>query len=294
MQTYPFSFLLRSDIKKKVGTRSANSHKGMFGHVLIIAGSKGMCGAALLSAAGALRSGAGLVTLAVPETIHDTVAGKIPEVMTLGLTATKSGTVSFAALEVVSAVWDRFDAVLIGPGLSREKETSSFVEKVIEGCSKPLVIDADGINAIEGNPDILLRRKGKTVVTPHPKEYLRLFGVDITKENSRISSPILFSLKFGVTIVLKGHKTVVADHGCYYINSTGNPGLATGGSGDVLAGMIVSLLGQRCETFHAACFGVYLHGLAADYGRLRKGVVSLLPTDVIDYIPHAFKRCGVH
>lgn len=242
-----------------------------------------------MCAQAALRSGAGLVTLGIPKGLNSAVIKIKPkEVMTLSLPETNEGTLSLNALKIVRDFSKNIDVLAIGPGLGRNKSTQGLVRKVIAKINKPTVIDADGLNALSGR----LKIQRDMVLTPHPGEMAGLLGVSVKKvQSERKQIALRFAKQHRVTLVLKGHNTVVADYkGNLYINKTGNPGMATAGSGDVLTGMIAAFLGQKLDAFEAAKYAVYLHGLAGDLAAEEKTQLSLIASDIIDYIPKAIKK----
>ncbi len=271
--------------------RELNAHKGDFGHIFILAGSQRFTGAASLCSEGAMRSGAGLVTLGIPEGLNQAIIKIKPkEVMTLPLPQTGDGALSIKALKKIREFAKEIDILVLGPGLGRNKSTQSLVRKVMREIDKPMVIDADGLNALVGYLNILRA----TILTPHPGEMARLLGISVDKvESNRKEIAKKFAKDYKTTIVLKGHHTVVADDkGNLYINRTGNPGMATAGSGDVLTGMLGAFLGQGLNAFAAAKYAVYLHGLAGDLAAKEKTQISLIASDIIDKIPEAIKRCN--
>jgi len=269
--------------------RPREAHKGDAGRVLIIAGSRSYAGAAALCATGALRAGAGLVTLGVPKSLHAPMVEKLTESMFLVLPETKGGSLSASAFPQVLAAIEKADAVAIGPGLSQDNQTKSLVRELLPKVVKPLVLDADGLNALAEDIPLLMRRELPAVLTPHPGEMgrlIRLSAAEVERDRERIASE--FAKKYRVVLVLKGPGTVVANFdGQTYINETGNPGLASGGSGDVLTGVIAGLLGQGLEWYDAARLGVYLHGLAADLAVRERGEIGLIASDVAATIPLA-------
>jgi NAD(P)H-hydrate epimerase len=253
-----------------------------FGHVLVIAGSAPMLGAAALCSLAAMRSGAGLVTAAVGKDLNSTLQKKISNVvMTKPLAQSKAGTFSAKAFGQIKKIWDNFDAIAIGPGLGRDFGVGQLARKLIIHCPKPLVVDADALFALAGHTPILLKAKAARVLTPHPGEMSRL-----TKQ-----SPGAFARQHHCVLLLKGHRTIVAGpKGQTYINQTGNVGMATAGSGDVLTGMIAALLGQGLKPFEAACWGAYLHGKAGDRAARRKSKAGMIASDIIDCIPDVLKN----
>jgi len=278
--------------------RRPNVNKGDFGHVFILAGSLKYSGAAILSAEAAMRSGAGLVTLGVPEKIAAAIIKIKPkEVMLLPLPDSKQGNLSLAGFSKIKKNLISADVFIIGPGIGREKTTQALARKLIKLVNKPTVIDADGLNALAGHLNILQESKTghlALILTPHPGEMARLLNVGIMKvQESRKLIASKFAKDYKLTMVLKGNKTIVADYkGKVFINQTGNPGMASAGSGDVLTGMIGAFLGQGLNTFNAAKYAVYLHGLAGDLAAKEKTQISLIASDIIGKIPKAIKQCS--
>lgn len=263
------------------------THKGDYGRVLVLSGSRGMAGAACLAAGGAARAGAGLVTLMVPEGIYGPVAAKLTEVMVVPIPQTDEGTLSVEALPVIGDMLERADVLALGPGLSANPETMEAVREIVTLSRIPIVLDADGLNAFAGRTGMLKKVKAPLVMTPHPGEMARLAG--LTTEGiqlDRLDIARRWSGAWNAVLVLKGNRTIVAaPDGTAYINATGNPGMATGGSGDVLTGVIAGLAAQGMETARAAATGVYLHGLAGDRAVGDKGMMGLLAGDILDYLP---------
>jgi len=279
--------------------RKADAHKGDFGHILILAGSARFSGAAVLCAESAMRSGAGLVTLAIPKSLNTAVIKIKPkEAMTLPLPETKEGSLSLSAYGKIKEFASNIDVLVIGPGLTQNKSTQKLIRKVINNIHKPKVIDADGLNALAGHLNILhTGQSGQRIalLTPHPGEMARLLGVGVKEiQNNREEIAKKFAKKYRVVLALKGYKTIVSDYsGNSYINRSGNPGMATAGSGDVLTGMISAFLGQGLGAFKAAKFAVYLHGVAGDLAAEEKTQISLIASDIIDKIPSAIKKLKV-
>ena len=270
--------------------RKRDVHKNDFGHVLILAGSRTMIGAAALSALAAMRSGAGLVTVGIPESLNSPLQKKIPPVvMTLALPQTRQQSLGLKAFSKIQKF--DFDVLALGPGLSRDHETQRLILKIIATCPKPLVIDADGLNALAGHLDCLHQKDTIKILTPHPGEMARLTNLSKdTIENKRLSVTKEFARRFQVILLLKGNRSVVASpEGKVYVNTTGNPGMATAGSGDVLTGMIAAFLAQGLEGFEAAKLGCYLHGKAGDLAAKQKTAVSMIATDMIENIPKAIR-----
>lgn len=276
-----------------VRPRDRKGHKGNYGHCLIVAGSTGKTGAAALAANSAVRTGSGLVTLAVPESLNPVLEIKTTEAMTLPFADAGRGCLGTSNGDAILASFKGMDAVAIGPGISRQPETAALVRRLVAECPLPLVVDADGLNAIAEDVSILERKKTPALaLTPHPGEMSRLCGLAIDRiESDRVGVARDFAMRHGVFLVLKGAGTVVATPGgeiC--INGSGNPGMASGGMGDVLTGVIVSLLGQGYSCRDACCLGVFLHGDAADLVAERQGEVGMMASDVQDSLPFAYKR----
>ncbi len=271
--------------------RRVKAHKGDFGHIFILAGSAEFSGAAILCSEAAMRSGAGLVTLGIPESLTDAIIKIKPkEVMTLPLPETRERTLSLAAFKKIKNFLKGIDVLVVGPGLTQNKSTQALVRKVISKTDKPRVVDADGLNALVGH----LESVKDIILTPHLGEMARLSGVSVDKiQRKREEIAKKFARDYKIVLVLKGHGTVVADYrGNLYVNKTGNPGMATAGSGDVLTGMIAAFLGQGLDTFSAAKYAVYLHGLAGDLVAKEKTQLSMIASDIIAKIPEAIKKCS--
>ena len=265
--------------------RDENAHKGDFGKLLLLCGSRGYTGAAALAAMGALRSGAGLVYLGVPESIYAIEAVKLTEPIVFPL-PDEGGMLSRAAIPQILERLPRMDAVLIGCGLGQSGGTLAVVKAVLEQAKCPVVVDADGINVLKEHKDILRGRAYPTILTPHEGEFLRFGG---TIGEDRMASAAHFSKEWNCILLLKGHRTCITDGETGYVNETGNPGMAVGGSGDVLAGIIVSLLGQRLQPLEAAACGAWLHGAAGDLCAEEIGQYGMLPTDMLMRIPRLMK-----
>lgn len=283
----------RVDSVPELAPRPRESHKGTFGKVLLVAGSQGMSGAAVLSGSAALRGGAGLVQVAVPDAIGPLVAMGHPCYMTVWLPSDGQGRLARPALPLLLNLAEAATVVVAGPGLGASAETRDLVHGLVEQVSRPLVLDADALNVLGAEPEILTRRSAPTILTPHPGEFARLIGSDTRGvQANRESLAIAFARQHRVVLVLKGAGTIVTDGARVYVNSTGNPGMATGGSGDVLSGLLGALVGQGLSAFEAAVLGVYLHGLAGDLAREGVGEVSLLASDVLEHLSAAFRRHG--
>lgn len=265
--------------------RPENGHKGTFGKILLLCGSRGYTGAAALAAMGALRSGAGLVYLAVPESIYAIEAVKLTEPIVLPLRDC-DGTYSENAAAEVLTLLDGKDAVLVGPGIGQSDGSAAVVRTVLNHFHGPVVLDADGINVLKQHKDILRGRTSPTVLTPHDGEFLRFGGV---LSEDRIASAAAFAAEYGAILLLKGHRTIITDGMRTYCNHTGNPGMATGGSGDVLAGIIVSLLGQGIPPLEAAACGAWLHGSAGNVCAKEIGQYGMLPRDMLNVLPRLMK-----
>jgi hydroxyethylthiazole kinase-like uncharacterized protein yjeF len=276
--------------------RAANTHKGTYGHALIVAGSYGKSGAAALAGMGALRAGAGLVTVATPAPVLPIVAQTMPELMTEPLDATEKGTVAFRVIE--SGRWrellEGMTAVAMGPGLTTHPDTARFVRAAVADCPLPLILDADGLNAFAGSAGELKNRRGPLTLTPHPGEMARLVGGNAAQVQSRRLETALDAARaWNAFVVLKGFRTIVAaPDGRAFVNSTGNPGMATGGTGDVLTGMLAGLTAWFGAENWATVLGlgVYLHGLAGDMAAERRGEISLVATDLVRALPRAFRH----
>jgi NAD(P)H-hydrate epimerase len=270
--------------------RRADSNKGDFGRVLVVAGSRGMSGAAALCASAALRGGAGLVQVAVPEEVLPMVATVNPCYLTAALAQDSQGLLAEAAEATLLSLAQPCDVIAFGPGLGRSPAITRLLGTLRQDIQIPLVIDADGLNALVGHTDILALGKTPVILTPHPGELARLVGSDVaTVQGQRRELAARFADQHRVVLVLKGHGTIVTDGRRLFQNHTGNPGMASGGTGDVLTGLIAALAGQRLEPFAAAQLGVYLHGLAGDLARDELGEVSLIATDLLAYLPGAFQ-----
>ena len=273
--------------------RAPSSHKGTFGHAGIIAGSVGKTGAAALAARAALRVGAGLVTVATPSSVNDVLEAKLLEAMTMPLPETKARTLARSGLDRVLAFMQARTAIAIGPGLSTHPETVELVQSLMKHLDRPSVLDADALNAMTGRASLLTECKTPPILTPHPGEMARL-EIDATPQTvnaDRIGTARRFARERGVFVVLKGARTVVArPDGLVAICPTGNPGMATAGTGDVLTGMIVGLLAQRVPPWEAACAATYFHGSAGDLAAQHLGQPGMVASDLIAQIPYALQR----
>ncbi len=272
--------------------REAAAHKGDYGLALIVGGSRGMAGAVALAGMAAVRGGAGLVRLAVPDGCLDTVASFEPSYMTVPLASDRRGRISLDASPQIFEQAERATVLAVGPGVGRSLGLDTLVTRLYEKLPIPMVLDADGLNGLAARPDQIGQPAGPRVLTPHPGEFERLAGVKPRSEEERIEEAARLAARLGAVIVLKGHRTVIADGERTAVNTTGNPGMATGGSGDVLTGLIASLMCQNLGPFEAAQLGVFLHGRAGDIAAESLGSESLTASDLVAHISAAFVRNG--
>lgn len=277
--------LSRADVQKALPDRNPWGHKGTFGKVLLLCGSRGYTGAAYLAAMGALRSGAGLTFLGVPESIYAIEAVKLNEPVVFPL-PDEAGRLSKAAIPEILNRLPGMDAVLIGCGLGQSGGTLDVLKAVLETAECPVVVDADGINLLSRHKDLVRGRKAPTILTPHDGEFIRLGGQIL---EDRMASAVTLARDLGCVVLLKGHETCITDGTVAYLNRTGNPGMAVGGSGDVLAGILVSLLGQGIAPLEAAAVGAWLHGAAGDLCEREIGQYGMLPTDMLNALPRLMK-----
>lgn len=282
-------------VKRAVPNRPDNANKGTMGTLLSVCGSFGMAGAAILAGKSALRCGVGLEKLAISKSIYPIAAGSILESVFLPLSETSDGKISRTNIPRLLLEAKKSTAVLLGCGLSVCDDTKALVKSFVENCTVPMVLDADALNCIADNPEILKKRKSDIIITPHPGEMGRLCGITAKEANAdRVDVALSFAKKYGVITVLKGSGTIIASpNGQALLNTTGNSGMATGGSGDVLAGMTAGLLAQGKSAFDCAAAAVYLHGLAGDFAAEKLGKISMLPSNIIDCIAQAFKSSGL-
>jgi len=301
----------KQDAEALLPERTRYSYKGDYGHVLIVAGSRGKTGAALMAAKSCLRSGAGLVTIGVPESLVDIFQQRVTEEMVLPLNDTGRGTLSVKAAATILEFLDRkADVLAIGPAITCDADIPDLMKRILGTATVPMVLDADAINSISGETDILKNVKAPVILTPHTGEMARLLSknLEVRSKNSkfksrkaeearllsqiqkdRITTAVSFSDKTGTYLVLKGAPTIISEpEGRVFINTTGNPGMSTAGSGDVLTGIIASFLGQGLNPMDASVLGTYIHGLAGDFAALEKGMYSLIATDIIEKLPEAF------
>ncbi len=279
--------------------RKIDADKSDFGHVFVLAGSVNLSGAAVLACRAAMRAGVGLVTLGIPRGLSVAMTKIKPaEVMLLPLAQTNDGYLSFSAYGKISDFLKRAQVLLIGPGLGRHPSTQKLIRKIVGSQAIKMVIDADGLNALAKHMDILKvdKRKaaGEIIITPHVKEMSRLLNSTAAKVQKRRKEVAKkFAQYYNITIILKGHQSVVAgSSGELYVNCTGNPGMATAGSGDVLAGIASAFLGQGLKAFQAAKYAAYLHGLAGDLAARQMSQISMIASDIIDKIPQAVRMCS--
>ena len=277
--------LTHPDVRSLLPDRDPWGHKGTFGRILLLCGSRGYTGAAYLSAMGALRCGAGLTFLGVPESIYAIEAVKLNEPVVFPLPDEK-GMLGIISVPEIEKRLPQMDAVLVGCGLGQSPGTFAVVKTVLEQARCPVVLDADGINVLAAHKDILRGRAYPTILTPHEGEFLRFGG---TVGEDRMASAAHFSREWNSIVLLKGHRTCITDGTLGYRNETGNPGMAVGGSGDVLAGMVVSLLGQGMKPLEAAACAAWLHGAAGDLCAEEIGQYGMLPTDMLTRIPRLLK-----
>jgi ADP-dependent NAD(P)H-hydrate dehydratase / NAD(P)H-hydrate epimerase len=281
------------DIALLIAQRPAESNKGNYGHVLVVGGSLGKSGAAAMAGMAVLRAGAGLSTVATAKSALGTVAGFHPELMTEPLPETDAGTISMSALERIEELAKAKSVVAIGPGISREPQTSQLVRALVVKLRVDMVVDADGLNAFDGRTNELNGRGRTLVITPHPGEMARLAGMSIPDvQKDRLGVARRFAREHELIVVLKGHRTlVVRPDGEVWVNTTGNPGMSTGGTGDILTGMVAGMIAQHTkDAFAATMAAVHLHGLAGDVMRESVGEHSLVATDLLQGLPEAFRR----
>jgi len=281
-----YSYVDNEFVKNIIHKRDKFSHKGSYGHALLIAGSKGKMGAAILASRACLRAGAGLLTTHVPKCGYKIIQTAIPEAMA-SIDENENFVTNITSFE-------NYNAVGIGPGIGTKNETKELLKNLFENCLKPIVIDADGLNIISKQPEILNILLNNSILTPHPKEFDRLAGNSENSEQRHLKAK-QFAQQYNVYIVLKGANTqIICPDGDCYFNSTGNPGMATAGSGDVLTGIILSLLAQGYSSLHASLLGVYIHGLAGDIATNENGMEYIIASDIIENLGKAFKKFSVN
>jgi len=279
-----------TDDLPRLPERLPESHKGDFGLALVVGGSRGMSGAVALAGMAALRGGAGLVRLAAPEPCVDTIAGFEPSYMTVPLPADRAGRIALAARQRILSVAEAASVVAYGPGLGRSPGLNALTGWLHQHVRQPMVIDADGLTALAAHRESLVPATAPRILTPHPGEFARLLGVARVPADQRESAAVELAARWGVVVVLKGHRTLVTDGVRQVVNTTGNPGMATGGSGDVLTGLITALACQGLTAFDAARLGVFLHGLAGDLAAGELGQESMIASDLIRFLPKAFQE----
>ncbi len=274
-------------VRMVLPVRKRDTHKGDYGKALLLCGSVGLTGAAMLAARAALRTGAGLVYLGVPETVYPIIASRAGSEIVCPLPCDEAGRLCLASFDEIGCRLAGTDAVLFGPGLGRSDELTALTRKLLQTCRVPLVLDADGINAVAGHIDVLRESACPVIVTPHDGEFARMGGNP--RANDRVREAMRMAVRTQAVVLLKGYRTIITDGKNVYRNTTGNPGMATGGSGDVLAGVIVSLLAQHVMPLEAAAAAAWLHGSAGDVCAGRLGECGLLPEDVIEALPRLLK-----
>ena len=270
-------------------TRDKESHKGDFGRVLMIGGSRGMSGAIAMSGIAALRSGSGLLKIAMPDSIQESVASFSPCLMTVGIES-KKGHFCKGSIDQLLEEAEWADVVAIGPGMGRYDSQRKIVETLYGELPQPLIVDADALNLLADSDAALTKHQGLRVLTPHPGEFQRLQECKTTDRETMAEMAVEMAVEAQVTVVLKGHRTLVTDGKERFFNRTGNPGMATAGSGDVLTGIVASLVGQGLDPFEASRLGAHLHGLAGDIVAESVGQTSLIATDLIESLPAAFQQ----
>lgn len=278
-----------SDVAERLPRRRLDAHKGDAGHLFVIAGAPGMSGAGLMAAMAALRAGAGRVTLGAPQSIRALVEGRYPEVMTLSLPATESGAVDVAAFDLILERAEDMSALVVGPGLTTRPRTVELVHRLIQHIDAPVVLDADGLNALSQDSTILDSRVAQLVLTPHPGEMARLLGVSVREvQEDRVGHASRFAARHNLEVALKGWGTILATpEGESWYNPTGNSDMATAGSGDVLAGVVGALLAQGLSGKWALICGAYLHGLAGELASAKMGGLGIAATDILEALPMA-------
>jgi NAD(P)H-hydrate epimerase len=272
----------------RLAPRKPDSHKGDFGLALVVGGSRGMTGAVTMAGLSALRGGAGLVRLAVPDVCLDVAAGFEPSYMSVALPSDRAGRIAISAREKILAQSQTATVVAYGPGTGRSLGLGVLVAWLYQHLAKPMIIDADGLTALAARPEVLVKPGGPRILTPHPGEFARLIGMKLDGEQ-RNRAAVELAARCGIVVVLKGHRTWITDGRRRAVNTTGNPGMATGGSGDVLTGLIAALACQGLAPYEAARLGVYLHGLSGDLAAEELGQVSMIASDLVRYLPQALQ-----
>lgn len=292
-KSYHEEIAIPSEIKSILPKRKEDSHKGTFGRVGVIAGSKGMTGACYLTTMAALKSGSGLVYTIIPNSLVDIFSIKLTEAIIKPVEDRDTGHFLLSSFEEIVETIKDMDALAIGPGIGVDESRIKLIEKILLSYEGPIVLDADGLNCIsQGDLKVLKNRKADTVITPHPGELSRLLNIEIeTLQQKRLEYSKWVSNKYNVVTVLKGANTVITNpEGEVYVNTTGNPGMATAGSGDVLTGVIASFIGQGISSYKAALLGVYCHGLAGDLAKEEKGEYGMIASDILFHIPYSIKK----
>jgi ADP-dependent NAD(P)H-hydrate dehydratase len=267
--------------------RAADSHKGSFGSVLLVGGSQGMAGSISLSGMAALRTGAGLVRVATARTAQSTVASFEPSYMTIGLAEDADGRIAATARNAIAEAASHASVVACGPGLGRSADLVELIAWLYQSLALPLVLDADGLNALAERPAALANPGGPRILTPHPGEFARLEQIDKLPVAEREPRARQLATRAGAVVLLKGHRTVITDGRRLALNTTGNPGMATGGTGDVLTGVIAALVAQQLEPYDAARLGAHVHGLAGDLAARALGPVGIIAHDLVAHLPQA-------
>jgi ADP-dependent NAD(P)H-hydrate dehydratase len=274
--------------------RDSRGHKFTFGKVFVVGGSRGMSGAAALAGRAALRSGAGLVQVACPADVQAVVAGAFPAYTTFGIRQHADGSFAEGAADEVIELANAADVVAVGPGFGRTESAQALVRELLARCERPLVLDADGLFAVSPFA-VELARAAPTVFTPHAGEFARLTGAPAPEgDDARAEAAVAFARRAGCVLLLKGARTVVSDGARVYVNRTGNAGMATGGSGDVLCGIVAALVGLGLSAFAAAALGAWVHGRAGDCAARELSQTALTAPDLIEYLPHTFRELETH
>lgn len=286
-----YSIIDKEMVDKIIPKRERDAHKGTYGRVGIIGGSKGMTGAVILATKSCLRSGSGLVYSMVPESISHIIELSVTESISIPIKDGDNGHFNARSIESLKEATNKMDCLVLGPGMGVDKERVELIKNILRYTDKPIVLDADGINCVSKDKDALLLRKYPIVITPHPAELARLLERSVEEiQSNRIEYCRYTSKTYNAVTVLKGSNTVISSpNGDIFINTTGNPGMATAGSGDVLSGMIGSLIGQKIEPLNATIAAVFLHGLSGDIGAKEKGEYGLIAGDIVENIPYAIK-----
>ena len=278
--------MTEADVRRLLPVRPRESHKGDFGRVLLLCGSTGFTGAARLAARAAMRTGSGLVFLGVPEAVYPIVAAGLEEPVVFPLPCDEAGRLSEAAVQPILERLPQMDAVLFGPGLGRSEAILTLLRQILLESRVPIVLDADGINCLQGHMDVLRERTCPVILTPHDGEFARIYdGAPL----GRYGETVALARESGCIVLRKGHRTLISDGTVTWRNRTGNPGMAKGGSGDVLSGILVSLLGQKVPPLEAAALAAWIHGAAGDRCAVRLGEWGMLPSDLIEEIPMILK-----